>query len=56
MITQKAISAKVDEELLQELDDYLKHKWLKRNTVINQALRIWLAARRAREDDMTYDR
>lgn len=56
MVTQKAISAKVDEQLLQELDEYLKHKWLKRNAVINQALGMWLAARRAREDDMTYER
>lgn len=38
MITQKAISAKVDEQLLQELDDYLAHTYLKRNAVINQAL------------------
>lgn len=56
MITQKAISAKVDEQLLQELDEYLKHKWLKRNTVINLALAMWLDARRARDQDMTYEK
>lgn len=56
MINQKAISAKIDEKLLQELDEYLKHKWMKRNTAINQALGMWLDARRAREDDMTYER
>lgn len=56
MITQKAISVKVDEQLLQELDDYLKHRRLKRNAVINMAIRMWLAARRAREDDITYVR
>lgn len=56
MITQKAISAKVDEELLQELDKYLAHSRLKRNAVINLALRMWLQARRARADDMTYVR
>lgn len=56
MIRQKAISAKVDDMLLQELDEYLAHTSLKRNTVINLALGMWLDARRAREQDMTYDR
>lgn len=56
MVTQKPISAKVDEQLLQELDEYLKHKWMKRNAVINQALGMWLDARRARDQDMTYER
>lgn len=56
MITQKAISAKIDEQLLQELDDYLQSSRLKRNEVINRALRMWLQARRAKAHDMTYVR
>ena len=56
MIRQKAISAKVDEELLKDLDEYLAHTWLKRNTVINLALGMWLAARRAKDQDMKYER
>ena len=57
MVTQKAISAKVDEELLQELDEYLaQHIRLKRNAAINLALRMWLQARRAKEQDKTYER
>lgn len=56
MIRQKAISAKVDEELLKDLDEYLAHTCLKRNTVINMALGMWLAARRAKDQDMKYKR
>lgn len=54
MIRQKAISAKVDAELLQDLDEFLSHTSLKRNTVINLALGMWLQARRAKADDITY--
>lgn len=52
MTTQKAISAKVDEQLLQELDSFLQDSYLKRNTVINLALRMWLDARKAKAEDM----
>lgn len=48
MITQKPISLKIDAELLQRLDDELAHTWVKRNTAINEAIRMYLELRDAR--------
>lgn len=42
MITQKAISAKIDTSLLAELDEEVALGWRKRNWHINQAIRLWL--------------
>lgn len=55
MITQKAISAKVDKKLLKELDKYLAHTHLKRNAAINMALGMFLDARRAKDQDTKYE-
>ena len=42
MVTQKAISLKIDTELLQELDKEVDTGWMKRNTHINQAIAFYL--------------
>jgi hypothetical protein len=44
MVTQKAISAKIDAELLAEVDEYLSHKFMRRNTLINRALKMYMDA------------
>lgn len=44
MVTQKAISAKIDEEILTRVDEYLADKYLTRNRLINYALQMWLDA------------
>lgn len=49
MVTQKAISAKIDAELLAEVDEYLSHKFFRRNTLINRALRMWMDAARLQQ-------
>ena len=56
MITQKAISAKINEDLLAEVDEYLSHRFMRRNTLINRALKMYmdavkLAAWEAQEPD-----
>lgn len=42
MVTQKPISLKIDQELLEMLDAEVKLGWRKRNWHINQAIRIYL--------------
>lgn len=42
MVTQKAISAKIDYDLLEELDAEVSTGWKKRNTLINEAIRVYL--------------
>lgn len=42
MITQKAISAKIDCDLLRELDEETSLGYSKRNTHINAAIRLYL--------------
>lgn len=49
MITQKAISAKINAELLAEVDEYLSHRFIRRNTLINQALKMYMDAARLRQ-------
>lgn len=56
MVTQKAISAKINEDLLAEVDEYLSHRFIRRNTLINRALKMYmdavkLAAWEAQEPD-----
>lgn len=42
MITQKPISLKIDNDLLETLDAEVKCGWHKRNWHINQAIRLYL--------------
>lgn len=42
MVTQKAISLKIDTKLLQDLDKEASIGWNKRNTLINQAIALYL--------------
>lgn len=42
MITQKSISLKIGYSLLDELDKEASLGWLKRNTFINEAIRLYL--------------
>lgn len=42
MITQKPISLKIDTQLLEDLDKEVSLGWQKRNTIINQAIGIYL--------------
>lgn len=42
MVTQKAISLKIDTKLLQDLDYEVSIGWNKRNTLINQAIALYL--------------
>lgn len=53
MVTQKAISAKIDQNLLRRLDDALRDssKWgANRNNAINKALEMYLELLRIEED------
>lgn len=43
MVTQKAISLKIDTELLQELDAECAVSYRKRNWHINRAIHVYLA-------------
>lgn len=56
MVTQKTISLKIDEDLLERLDKSLNGlvRRYPRNRAINAAIRQYLEAREAREDDKTY--
>lgn len=56
MVTQKAISFKIDEDLLERLDKSLNGlvRRYPRNRAINAAIRQYLEAREAREDDKSY--
>lgn len=49
MVTQKAISAKIDGELLTRVDEYLADKFCTRNRLINYALQMWLDAARLQQ-------
>ncbi len=53
MVTQKTISLKIDEDLLERLDQNLNGlaRRYPRNRAINAAIRQYLEAREAREDD-----
>lgn len=42
MVTQKAISLKIDTKLLQDLDKEASTGWMKRNTHINEAIALYL--------------
>lgn len=42
MITQKAISLKINTDLLQELDKETRLGWTKRNSHINKAISLYL--------------
>lgn len=42
MVTQKAISLKIDYELLEGLDSECATGWRKRNSHINEAVRFYL--------------
>ena len=42
MITQNSISLKIGYSLLDELDKEVSLGWLKRNTLINEAIRLYL--------------
>lgn len=42
MITQKLISYKIDTSLLEELDREVSLGWMKRNALINKAVRTYL--------------
>lgn len=44
MITQKAISAKIDIEMLTRVDEYLADHFGTRNRFINRALQIYIDA------------
>lgn len=42
MVTQTAISLKIDTGLLQDLDEEVRLGWRKRNNLINQAISLYL--------------
>lgn len=42
MVNQKAISLKINFDLLEELDKEALHGWTKRNTHINRAISLYL--------------
>lgn len=48
MVTQKAISLKIDTKLLQDLDAEVNLGWRKRNTLINIAISYYLELQDAR--------
>ena len=48
MVTQKAISFKIDEYLLEELDKEVSLGWMKRNRHINEAIKFYLEYKDAR--------
>ena len=48
MVTQKAISLKIDTELLEDLDTEASRGWRKRNGIINDAIRYYLKLKDAR--------
>lgn len=48
MVTQKAISLKIHKDLLEDLDREVSNGWRKRNTLINDAVRYYLALQDAR--------
>lgn len=56
MVTQKAISFKIDVDLLERLDKSLNELACRypRNRAINAAIRQFLEAREARADDKSY--
>lgn len=56
MVTQKMISLKIDEDLLERLDNSLNGLACRypRNRAINAAIRQYLEAREARADDKSY--
>lgn len=45
MVTQKAISLKIDTKLLQDLDAEANLGWKKRNAIINEAVKFYLDAK-----------
>lgn len=45
MVTQKAISLKIDTKLLQDLDAEANLGWNKRNAIINEAVKFYLDAK-----------
>lgn len=49
MRNQKAISAKIDANTLEKLDTECVIQRRKRNTVLNEALRLWLALQENRQ-------
>ena len=46
MINQKAISAKIDLHIYQELEDEAKIYWKSRNRIINDAIHMYCEARK----------
>ena len=46
MINQKAISAKIDLHIFQELDDEAKIYWKSRNRIINDAIHMYCESRK----------
>lgn len=48
MVTQKAMSLKIDRDLLEELDTEVSRGWKKRNGIINDAIRYYLKLKDAR--------
>lgn len=55
MVTQKAISLKIDTKLLEDLDAEVATRWrTKRNTLINIAISCYLELQDARQRARTY--
>lgn len=50
MVTQKAISAKIDLKLLEELDKEVSLGWKKRNALINDAIKVYLSLQDTRRE------
>lgn len=44
MVTQKPISLKIDTKILEDLDAEVSLGWRKRNSHINEAIRLYLEA------------
>lgn len=55
MITQKLISYKIDTSLLKELDREVSLGWMKRNALINEAVRTYLVLADSRRRIRAYD-
>lgn len=55
MITQKLISYKIDTSLLEELDREVSLGWMKRNALINEAVRTYLVLADSRRRIRAYD-
>lgn len=51
MITQKPISLKIDVDLLHRLDERILNTSLKRNSVINDAVRMYLELNEAHDKE-----